>query len=733
MSQYDLEELKKYLPQYVASVTEKRKYDKYNCPLCNSGKRENGTPAFSVYADDKKCHCFSCGFSGNIIDLYLAVNQMTNTPINFGVALKALAGMYGISSDSDTSGSKKKNKKQRRQTAKREHIYHTDNGENFARKLVISYDDGSKDCFWEPYDSDKQQFLIGKLKGRVAPLYHVQRLSQTNDVIYFAEGEKDVERLESWGYTATCTPNGAGQTSWPDEYNQYLNQRDVIIICDNDKAGKKYGQTVTKNIYRIAKSVKIIPAESIWNDCPDKGDISDIANALGDEKAKELLNDAIQRTEIYTPETDEEDKTTEETKKNEAATQQAPKNRSAYDVDGTGHLTIRNLSAYLNTKGYRVFYDEISRRFVYEGFKGESQLHIEEIAPVLIYDELQFELHKCSAEKIDTLMRTIATRIRVNPILDMIQNTVWDGNDRLEEIYQMFGIEDATSRTLFRKWSMQAIAALYNREENPFSLDIVLVFQGKQGISKTRFFEHLAINQTYFGEGYAIDTRNKDSIIEATCNWIVELGEIGSTMRKDMDALKAFLTKSMDEYRQPFARKSLKYPRRTVFVGTVNDERYLIDETGNRRFATIPIDEDISLDYEKQIAPFDSLQFWAQIYSIVLAEVESGATIGGCFRLTNTEKEELEKRNSRFTKPLKGELEVLDILSRLENLPPSKVEYRLMTVTEFKNMHPGLERYSSVQIGKIFNKLEIPVTVKKLNGTNGTKINYRLLPIRKYG
>ena len=71
---YDLPELYRHLPEYVNSITEKRKSKKYNCPLCNSGKRENGTPAFNLYDDGLKCHCHSCGFDGNIVGLYLAVN-----------------------------------------------------------------------------------------------------------------------------------------------------------------------------------------------------------------------------------------------------------------------------------------------------------------------------------------------------------------------------------------------------------------------------------------------------------------------------------------------------------------------------------------------------------------------------------------------------------------------------------------------------------------------------------
>ena len=405
-------------------------------------------------------------------------------------------------------------------------------------------------------------------------------------------------------------------------------------------------------------------------------------------------------------------------------------NNSPYNADGTGTLTIQNLETYLQKKHYTITYDEILRDYILTGFHGESLEHLKETAPDLICDDLQFELKHCNQAKIARFLTIIATRNKVNPIRTMIENAVWDGVDRLEQVYSMFGIDekDTMSRVLFKKWSMQAIAGLYNSYENPFSLDIVLVFQGAQGIAKTRFFEHLSMNQRYFGEGYTVDTRNKDDVIQVTSNWLVELGEIGSTMRKDMDSLKAFITKSMDEFRTPYGKSALKYPRRTSFVGTVNDEKYLIDETGNRRFATISIKEGISLDYATQIVTFDSLQFWAQIYSIVQEELKKGATIGGCFRLTEQERADLEKRNSEFVKPLKGEEEVLDILTKFDRMNPNFVEYKLVTVTEFKDMHSSLSRYSSVQIGRVLAKLGFPEQLTKINGQ---KLRLRKLPYPK--
>ena len=412
------------------------------------------------------------------------------------------------------------------------------------------------------------------------------------------------------------------------------------------------------------------------------------------------------------------------------------KKLSVYDVDGTGLLTIANLKNYLKIKGYEVHYNIIKHSLEYSGFKGHSHDHLPETAPTIIYDDLQTEFEKCSAAKIADILLVIAADNKVNPILDMITSAKWDGKDRIEEIYNIFGIgkEDKLSREIIKKWLMQAVCGLFNDNKHPFSLDLILVFKGKQGIGKTRFFEHLAMLSQYFGEGVCIDPRNKDSIIQATSNWICELGEIGSTLKKDMDSVKAMLTKANDEYRLPYGRSTLKFPRMTSFVGTVNDDKFLIDQTGNRRFATVPISDDVHIDYNTQIRTFDSLQLWAQVYRIVQEEIAKGATMASCFRLDPEMKAELDSRNEVYTKPMKAEDEVIDILARLNmEKSMSSTDYTVkdeyMTVTEFISQHTSLNKYTTEQVGKVLTKLGYDSQKRKLNGK---PIRMRFLPKKEY-
>lgn len=371
---------------------------------------------------------------------------------------------------------------------------------------------------------------------------------------------------------------------------------------------------------------------------------------------------------------------------------------------------------FIEKCGYSIKYNQITHNFEFYGFdKGESQEHLAENVPQILVDKLKKQYSKVNIQTVMNYITRYATRHKFNPVLSAIQSVKWDGVDRVNQIYDIFKIPTDTeegkySRIFILKWLKQSVCGLFNTIDNPFSLDIILVFQGKQGIGKTRFFEMLALNSKFFGEGVCLDPRDKDNIMQSTSKWICELGELGSTMKKDMDSVKAFLTKSTDEYRTPYGKASLHYPRMTSFVGTVNDDQFLIDQTGNRRFITIPLAPDLVIDYSTQIKPFNALQLWSQIYELVKNEDKAS-----CFRLSEDEKRYLEKRNSAFVKPMKAECEVLDILEEQQTQEQGYIcTTREMTVTEFIQKHNL--RYDANVVGKVLKKYGYEAKKKKVNG-----------------
>lgn len=198
-----------------------------------------------------------------------------------------------------------------------------------------------------------------------------------------------------------------------------------------------------------------------------------------------------------------------------------------------------------------------------------------------------------------------------NPISEWIMSKSWDRIDRLQAMYDTVITPDhyqKEHKELFlRKWFISFIAAM--EEPNGVFSKGVLIFQGQQSIGKTSWFKKLLPPpvEEYFLEGATLDPTNKDSISRVTSHAIVELGEADSTMKKDVAAIKAFLTSNKDVFRPSYGRVDNRLPRRTVFCASVNDHEYLVDPTGNSRFWTIPVE---SINYKHDI---DMQQFWAQI------------------------------------------------------------------------------------------------------------------------
>ncbi len=117
------------------------------------------------------------------------------------------------------------------------------------------------------------------LEGARRVLYRLPELIKAvkkGETVFVVEGEKDVDALCALGLVATCNPMGAGK--WRDEYNEPLRGAHVVILPDNDKAGRDHAEAVAAALAGIAASVKILVLPGL----PDKGDVSDWLAQGGD-------------------------------------------------------------------------------------------------------------------------------------------------------------------------------------------------------------------------------------------------------------------------------------------------------------------------------------------------------------------------------------------------------------------------------------------------------------------
>ena len=89
--------------------------------------------------------------------------------------------------------------------------------------------------------------------------------------------------------------------------------------------------------------------------------------------------------------------------------------------------------------------------------------------------------------------------------------------------------------------------------------------------------------------------------------WCVEIAELASMRRAEVEKVKAFASRRIDRYRPSYGRTVIEAPRQCICIGTTNSERYLKDETGGRRFLPLRCGR-IGLDR----AVRDRDQLWAE-------------------------------------------------------------------------------------------------------------------------
>lgn len=266
-------------------------------------------------------------------------------------------------------------------------------------------------------------------------------------------------------------------------------------------------------------------------------------------------------------------------------------------------LTMANVEHLLAVSGVEVAYDVIKKRMHIN--RGDHTL--EECDLISLAN-----LNGLGGGWFLDFIGTIARRNPLNPVATWIDSKPWDGTDRLQDIYRTVQVQEGYPTelrdVLLYRWLLSCVAAALKAAG--FKTRGVLTFQGDQGVGKTTWIARL-VPDPWRGEwiklDHHLDAGNKDSILGGVDHWITEIGELDSSLKKDVARTKGFLTNDCDKIRPPYAKTAIEMPRRTVFAATVNDPQFLVDTTGNSRWWTIAVDR---LDFNHDI---DMQQVFAQL------------------------------------------------------------------------------------------------------------------------
>lgn len=211
-------------------------------------------------------------------------------------------------------------------------------------------------------------------------------------------------------------------------------------------------------------------------------------------------------------------------------------------------------------------------------------------------------------ETVHQAVEVVASENRFHPVLDYLQRLKWDGTERLPHwLHDYMGAEETNYVAVVgEKWLISAVARVVTPG---CKADHMLIFEGKQGKMKSTALRILT-GAAWFTDELA-DVGSKDAAMQLAGAWIVEMAELDVLGRADVKRIRAFLTRQVDKFRPPYGHRVVEQPRQCVFAGTANDNQYLRDETGNRRFWPVACEGDVRIDLLAELRD----QLWAEAYA----------------------------------------------------------------------------------------------------------------------
>lgn len=601
------ETLKPFLMEYVKEITPQSKTSPYQfvCPFCGSGLGTHQTGAFTVYPETNSYHCFACGVSGDIFNLYGEINKIND----FKTILNELANKYKVYVPSDYTSRENKNKDYTKFFAVAEqHLQETE----YLTRRGISLDTQRKfHCGYTPnfmykgnqttpaiiIPTSNTSFMwrstIENIKQKRGTAHIFNPIALTAPYCFVVEGEIDCMSVDECGFSCI----GLGSTSNIRKIFNYDTSKTVLIIAmDNDKAGCK----ATTELEKLCKQNKlpyIKAPQDVWGDCKDANEL-----LVSDRQALIRQLNTLSECALNFNKLEWLNQIQAEIQEN--SDWKSKLNRNS--TDNAVKNNLKNIFLILNNDTQykdKIEFNELTqmRTFCRTDWNDviESRLKL--------YLEQKYDL-MTSIESINHICNIIASDHSYHPIKEYLNSVQWDGIHRIKSVFSDFlgATDNIYTQSVAVVTFVGAVARIF---QAGVKFDTCTVFVGKQGTGKSKFISKIAVNSEWFTDGVTTFD-GKDFYESIQGKWIIELGEGTAFQKSIKERSKQAIASQQDFYRKPYGRNPEIRKRQCVFLGTTNNYDFLKDETGDRRYypidvnipkATKNIDKDLTSEYIAQL------------------------------------------------------------------------------------------------------------------------------------
>jgi putative DNA primase/helicase len=141
------------------------------------------------------------------------------------------------------------------------------------------------------------------------------------------------------------------------------------------------------------------------------------------------------------------------------------------------------------------------------------------------------------------------------------------------------------------------LLGMVNRVMEPgCKFDYCPVLEGRGGLRKSTMVEVLATSAFYSDTKFDV-SHGKEGQEQVQGLLLYEIAELSGFSKGDVNEIKAFISSKVDRYRVAYGATVGRFPRQCVLVGTTNENTYLRDRTGNRRFWPVPVKHVINTEW----------------------------------------------------------------------------------------------------------------------------------------
>ena len=267
----------------------------------------------------------------------------------------------------------------------------------------------------------------------------------------------------------------------------------------------------------------------------------------------------------------------------------------------------------------------------------------------------------------------------------------WDGLDHIGRFLGMVHCKDTSAEEFdryVRRWLVAMVAAALDDGVVNHQIFVLL---GQQGTFKTSFMNNILPPE--LRKYYCIKTNSnrmtKDDALSLTENLLINMEEIDSMQRAEINQLKAMASQTVVTERPAYARNKVRLPHTASFCATGNNLQFLSDDTGNRRWLVFEV-EHIDNPWTASIP-----------YSQLYAQVKHLIDTGFRYWFDYEEIDDLNRRNRKFEAPNLARELIVTRYCKPKPLEPSIY----VTSSDIVARFGSAVRLNAIQVGKAMQDL----------------------------